>query len=110
IETYFDVSHQVLYYVLAISWTVASTITALVFMPKFREMNYTSAYEYLEKRFDRTVRMCASFTFSFLMLIYMAIVLYAPALALSQTTGLNIWLSVVSIGVICTFYSSVVCN
>ncbi|CAF4747788.1 unnamed protein product, partial [Rotaria sp. Silwood1] len=40
-------------------------------------------------------------------LIYMAIVLYAPALALSQTTGLNIWLSVVSIGVICTFYSSV---
>ncbi|CAF1328443.1 unnamed protein product [Rotaria sordida] len=37
----------------------------------------------------------------------MAIVLYAPALALSQTTGLNVWLSVVSIGVICTFYSSV---
>ncbi|CAF4084441.1 unnamed protein product [Adineta steineri] len=37
----------------------------------------------------------------------MAIVLYAPALALSQTTGLNIWLAVISIGVICTFYSSV---
>ncbi|CAF1160783.1 unnamed protein product [Adineta steineri] len=91
----------------AISWTIASTVTALVFMPKFREMNCTSAYEYLEKRFDRSVRMCASFTFSFFMLIYMAIVLYAPALALSQTTGLNIWLSVVSIGVICTFYSSV---
>ncbi|CAF0833729.1 unnamed protein product [Adineta ricciae] len=91
----------------AISWTFASTITALVFMPKFREMNCTSAYEYLEKRFDRSVRMCASFAFSFFMLIYMAIVLYAPALALSQTTGLNIWLSVVSIGVICTFYSSV---
>ncbi|UJR32988.1 hypothetical protein I4U23_020450 [Adineta vaga] len=91
----------------AISWTFASTITALVFMPKFREINCTSTYEYLEKRFDRSVRMCASFAFSFFMLIYMAIVLYAPALALSQTTGLNIWLSVVSIGVICTFYSSV---
>ena len=61
----------------------------------------------------------------------MALVLYAPALALSQSrvvtmyksivyllfilfktiiiaTGLNIWLSVVSIGLICTFYSSVV--
>ncbi|CAF3770432.1 unnamed protein product [Rotaria sordida] len=94
-------------FLLAISWTIASTITALVFMPKFRELNCTSAYEYLEKRFDRSVRMCASFAFSFFMLIYMAIVLYAPALALSQTTGLNIWLSVVSIGVICTFYSSV---
>ncbi|CAF1308586.1 unnamed protein product [Rotaria sordida] len=90
-----------------ISYILSSTITALVFMPKFREMNCTSAYEYLEKRFDRKVRMCASFSYSFLMLIYMALVLYAPALALSQTTGLNIWLSVVSIGVICTFYSSV---
>lgn len=29
----------------AVSWTVASTITALVFMPKFREMNFTSAYQ-----------------------------------------------------------------
>lgn len=33
------------YSFLAISWTIASTITALVFMPKFREMNFTSAYE-----------------------------------------------------------------
>ncbi|CAF1392260.1 unnamed protein product [Rotaria sordida] len=91
----------------AVSWTIAVTITALVFMPKFREMNCTSAYEYLEKRFDCSVRVCVSLIFSIFMLIYMAIVLYGPALALSQTTGLNIWLSVVSIGVVCTFYSSV---
>ncbi|CAF1060218.1 unnamed protein product [Rotaria sp. Silwood1] len=51
----------------ALSWAIASTVTALVFMPKFREMNFTSAYEYLEKRFDRSVRMCASFAFSFSM-------------------------------------------
>ncbi|CAF4117390.1 unnamed protein product, partial [Rotaria sp. Silwood1] len=52
-------------FLLALSWAIASTVTALVFMPKFREMNFTSAYEYLEKRFDRSVRMCASFAFSF---------------------------------------------
>ena len=58
----------------------------------------------------------------------MALVLYGPALALNQSivvkkyilivfvhrlkliiaTGLNLWLSVISIGLICTFYSSVV--
>ncbi len=32
-------------YLLAVSWTIAVTIAALVFMPKFREMNCTSAYE-----------------------------------------------------------------
>ncbi|CAF1046570.1 unnamed protein product [Adineta ricciae] len=85
---------------------IATVITALVFMPKFRQMNCTSIYEYLEQRFDRTVRVCVSIVFSFSMLIYMAIVLYAPALALSQTTGLNIWLSVFTSGIVCTFYSS----
>ncbi|CAF0743505.1 unnamed protein product [Didymodactylos carnosus] len=82
----------------------ASLATATIFMPKFREMNFTSAYEvilryilkhhkrsanlkffqYLEKRFDNSVRQAASLAFSVFMLIYMAIVLYAPALALSQ--------------------------
>jgi hypothetical protein len=38
----------------------------------------------------------------------MALVLYAPALALSQVTGLNVWISVISIGVICTMYTTVV--
>ncbi|CAF2718740.1 unnamed protein product [Rotaria sp. Silwood2] len=37
----------------------------------------------------------------------MALVLYAPALALSQVTGLNVWISVISIGVICTMYTTV---
>ena len=32
-------------FLLAISWTIASTVTAFVFMPKFREMNCTSTYE-----------------------------------------------------------------
>ena len=38
----------------------------------------------------------------------MALVVYAPALALSQVTGLNVWISIISIGVICTTYTTVV--
>ena len=59
-------------------------------------------------RFDRRVRLAASSVFSIQMIIYMALVLYAPALALSQVTGLNVWISVISIGVICTMYTTVV--
>jgi len=40
----------------------------------------------------------------------MAIVLYAPALALNQVTGLNVWISVLSVGVVCTFYTALVRN
>ncbi|CAF3681255.1 unnamed protein product [Adineta steineri] len=91
----------------AAAWSIASMVTAFIFMPKFREMNFTSIYEYLEKRFDQSVRICASITFLIYMFIYMALVLYAPALALSQTTGLNKWFAVISISIVCIFYSSV---
>jgi solute carrier family 5 (sodium-coupled monocarboxylate transporter), member 8/12 len=41
------------------------------------------------------------------MIMYMGIVLYAPALALEAITGLDKNLSILLIGVICTFYSTI---
>ena len=39
----------------------------------------------------------------------MAVILYGPSLALSQITGLNMWISVGACGIICTIYTSIVC-
>uniref|UniRef100_A0A8B9ZEI0 Solute carrier family 5 member 5 n=1 Tax=Anas platyrhynchos TaxID=8839 RepID=A0A8B9ZEI0_ANAPL len=39
--------------------------------------------------------------------LYTGIVIYAPALILNQVTGLDIWASVLSTGVICTFYTTI---
>ncbi len=40
--------------------------------------------------------------------LYMGVILYGPSLALSQVTGLNIWLAVGSCGLVCTIYTSIV--
>ncbi|RXM98397.1 Sodium/iodide cotransporter [Acipenser ruthenus] len=39
-------------------------------------------------------------------LLYTGIVIYAPALILNQVTGLDIWASLFSTGLICTFYTT----
>lgn len=50
--------------------------------------------------------MAASIVFMLQMILYMGIVLYAPALALSAVTGLHKWASIISVGIVCTIYST----
>lgn len=52
-------------------------------------------------------RLAASVAFSLQMILYMGIVLYAPALALEAVTGLSKTLSILIIGLVCTFYSTI---
>lgn len=54
-----------------------------------------------------TARLVASLTNFVQMIFYTGVVLYAPALALEATTGLSSMMSVLVIGLICTFYSSI---
>lgn len=44
-QYYLRYTNTLEYISLAIAWLISSTITASVFMPKFREMKFTSAYE-----------------------------------------------------------------
>lgn len=94
------------YLFIIFSYCLVIPATAYLYMPVFYNLQVTSAYEYLELRFNHVIRAIGCVTFSVQMLIYMAIVLYAPALALSQVTGIKVWTSVLSIGIVCTFYTS----
>lgn len=63
--------------------------------------------QYLERRFGSSVRLVASLLYSTQMLLYMGVVLYAPAIALEALTGLSRNFSVFVVGIVCTLYSAI---
>ncbi|XP_027480081.1 sodium-dependent multivitamin transporter isoform X3 [Zalophus californianus] len=94
------------YWFLGCCYFLGLLIPAHVFIPVFYRLHLTSAYEYLELRFNKAVRVCGTMTFIFQMVIYMGVVLYAPSLALNAVTGFDLWLSVLTLGVVCTVYTA----
>ena len=75
------------------------------YLPFFRRLNITTAYQYLELRFDIRVRLLGSLTFILLQLARMGVVLYLPAIAISSVTNMDIFLCIAIMGVFSTIYT-----
>ncbi|XP_050394459.1 sodium-coupled monocarboxylate transporter 2 [Patella vulgata] len=99
-------NYTTMYWWIGLSYLFVVAAAAHIFIPIFYRMQVTSAYEYLERRFSKGVRTAGSMTFAFQMVLYMAIVLYAPSLALNAVTGFTLWGSVISVGIVCTIYTT----
>ncbi len=75
-------------------WIMQWTIPFMTFfviwkiLPFFRQIDATSAYEYLERRFGYVARVFGSLLFALFQIGRMAVVMYLPALALQAVTGL----------------------
>ncbi|XP_061845695.1 sodium-dependent multivitamin transporter isoform X2 [Colius striatus] len=72
------------YWFLGCSYFLGLLIPAHIFIPIFYRLGITSTYE----------------------VIYMGVVLYAPALALNAVTGFDLWSAVLTIGLVCTLYTT----
>ncbi|KYO17525.1 sodium-coupled monocarboxylate transporter 1 [Alligator mississippiensis] len=90
--------------VFAITYLLVVLASAEIFLPVFYRLGITSTYEYLELRFNKYLRLCGTVLFIIQTILYTGIVIYAPALALNQVTGFDLWGAVVATGVVCTFY------
>ncbi len=89
----------------AMSLLVAPVLARLV-LPVYRRLGVTTSYAYAEHRFGRPARLCAAGLFLLARLAWLGLVIYAPSLALTVATGLPLWASIVSIGVLATAYTA----
>ncbi|XP_035707984.1 sodium-coupled monocarboxylate transporter 1 [Folsomia candida] len=94
------------YVMIGPSYFAALGVSAYLYLPVFYNLQLTSAYEYLELRFSKPVRILASVVFAIQMILYMSVVIYAPALALSQVTGLHLYGCVTTLFGIVIFYTA----
>jgi SSS family transporter len=82
-------------------------VQAYVIFPMLRRLQLTSTYEYLEQRFNIPLRLIASLQqILFLTFGRAAVVLVLPAIAIATTTGLNVYVSVVVMGILTTIYTT----
>ncbi|MCT4591409.1 MAG: cyclically-permuted mutarotase family protein [Carboxylicivirga sp.] len=92
------------YIPLAITILIMAFPVVKYYLPFFRRLNVTTAYEYLEKRFNYATRLLASTLFIVFMVARMALVLFLPSLALTVVTGIDIYICIVLMGVITIIY------
>ncbi|CAM4628231.1 hypothetical protein PO909_005338 [Leuciscus waleckii] len=86
------------------SYAIMSIISAEIFVPLFYRLGITSTYEYLEMRFNKLIRMIGTSMYIAQTALYTGMVIYAPALALNQITGLDLWGVLVATGAVCIIY------
>jgi SSS family transporter len=76
-----------------------------VFLPFYRALNVTSAYEYLERRFNAAARLIASALFMLFQCGRVAIVLFLPSLALATVSDMDVTTCILLMGVLCVIYT-----
>lgn len=85
---------------------IAIAIVGTVFIPRFRASGIRSAYELLEIKFSRQVRVMAASFYSCHLLLRMGMLIYGPSLVLMRITGAPFWAAAVAMAVFAILYTS----
>ncbi|XP_055701883.1 sodium-coupled monocarboxylate transporter 2-like [Phlebotomus papatasi] len=91
----------------SISLLFVPFVLPTVFLPIFNELKLTSSFKYFELRFNRRVRLLASGIFLLTGLLVLPVTVYVPALTFQRVTGLNTYITVTVLSLLCASYTAV---
>lgn len=90
-----------------IGYCIACFLSAVFIVPMFYKIKVTSAFEYLEARFQsKTTKLLGTVSMLLGCVFHMGITLYTPATAMEAACGLNLYISIFAAGVISTIYTT----
>src|SRR5213080_2299353 len=83
----------------------AAPLVLFLFIPFFMRLRFTSAYEYLEHRFDLRARLLGGGLFFLLRLLWVSMVMYSGSIALATMGGWNFYATIAVLGIAATIYT-----
>jgi SSS family solute:Na+ symporter len=100
-------SHGFLYLQLQFGDLIGYGLVILLFLPFFVRLNLTTAYEYLEKRFDAKTRSLGSLCFLLFVIARLGGLLYAASLVVATVTNIPLYLAILLVGIVSIVYTVV---
>ncbi|MEC3966946.1 sodium:solute symporter family transporter [Flagellimonas halotolerans] len=94
------------FFMLNMAAIAITPLISLVFIPFFNRLKITTAYEFLEDRFNYTARAFGSLSFILFQLGRIGIVLLLPSLAISIVTGIPVETSILMMALLCIAYTA----
>ena len=93
------------YFLLNISVLLVIPVIFYLFIPFYRKTNVKTAYEYLEIRFNLTMRLIGCICFILYQVGRIGVVLFLPSIALNLVTGIDIFICISLMGIISLIYT-----
>lgn len=93
------------YFMLNMTILIVAPLIVFWFIPFFRKLKVTTAYEFLESRFNLTIRLLGSLSFILFQIGRMGVVMFLPSIALNVVTGIDIFVCISLMGVVSMLYT-----
>lgn len=93
------------YFMLNMTVILVAPLIVFLFIPFYRKLNITTAYEYLEIRFNIVVRLIGSLSFILFQVGRMGVVMFLPSIALNVVTGIDIFVCIALMGIVSMIYT-----
>ncbi len=94
-----------LYFLIPFNSIVLAYFVVKVVLPFFQRLNLTSAYEYLEVRFNVTIRILGSISYLLWEIGRVGVLLLLPAIVISVVTNIDLHFCILLIGFVATIYT-----
>ncbi len=88
-----------------LAYPLVIPVVTRVVIPTLTRLRLRSVYEYLEQRYDGSVRSLGAFAFILSRLVWTGLILYTASFAVSTMTGISVVAIILVIGVVTIFYT-----